>query len=518
MHGSPAQDIRLSSLQARVPGIGRSPVTAGLLLAGLLPIYLNAHLALRLFESESLRWDEAEQALFTQQIALGYNDQPPVYSWLLSAVFQVVGPSLIGAYLLKAVVLAAIYVGQFALCRKLGCGNLTLPAVLSLLLTPYFAWSALIDGAHTLFVSSIVPFAFITVYRLLDRPTSAGFVVLGVLLGLGFLAKYSFALLALALPIAIATIPTLRCRLRDMRILLTIAVAALIVLPHVAWMSDNWELIRARPIHRGGVDSSQAFVGRLAAGFGSLATALLFTAGPMVAVIVALFPGQCRRIATECSQSDHVQLLGRLLIIVAGILLLLVVLGITRFRTHWLIPAVILIPPYAFARMAEAQPSPTRVRALLVLVACGVAVTMAARLVGISMEARDGGKYWGQDRLHSALAHALLERGLENATIVGDHPLTCGNLRVSCPECRIVCTYYPAFIPADASTADCCCVVWDASYQTEMPKCLEDWIACHQLADRLDWSTAMYIDLPTSATGNGMRRVGLMRLRPPPQK
>src|SRR5438093_9034461 len=71
-------------------------------------LYLLAHLGVRLLESSSLRWDESEQVLFSQQLALGYNDQPPVYTWLLWGLFQLTGVSLLGVYLLKLLIVAAI--------------------------------------------------------------------------------------------------------------------------------------------------------------------------------------------------------------------------------------------------------------------------------------------------------------------------------------------------------------------------------------------------------------------------
>jgi hypothetical protein len=40
-----------------------------------------AHVALRLALSPALRWDEAEQTLWSQHLAWGYM-QPPLYTWL----------------------------------------------------------------------------------------------------------------------------------------------------------------------------------------------------------------------------------------------------------------------------------------------------------------------------------------------------------------------------------------------------------------------------------------------------
>ena len=112
-------------------------------------IYLAIHFILRLLESTSLRWDESEQTLFSQQLALGYNDQPPVYTWLLWSMFRLTGVSLVGVYLLKLLILAAIYAGLFAVGRRITSDRFAILAAASLLLTPYFAWSLHRRGPHS---------------------------------------------------------------------------------------------------------------------------------------------------------------------------------------------------------------------------------------------------------------------------------------------------------------------------------------------------------------------------------
>ena len=49
---------------------------------GLLLLYFGAQVVARLWVSDALELDEAEQVLWTQQLALGYGTQPPLYTWL----------------------------------------------------------------------------------------------------------------------------------------------------------------------------------------------------------------------------------------------------------------------------------------------------------------------------------------------------------------------------------------------------------------------------------------------------
>lgn len=497
--------VRNVALPFRRPAL-RSDLALAVLLIG----YLAAHLGLRLLEGECLRWDEAEQTLFTQQIALGYNDQPPVYSWLLAGLFRVTGVSLGGVYLFKALILGTIYVGVYVMARRLAPAGFAAPAALALLLTPYFGWSALIDGAHTLFVTAVVPFAALLAFRVFARPTACGHTLLGLVLGFGVLAKYSFVLLAIALPVAMFTVPAYRARLRDPRLLLTMAVGLLVVLPHAGWVADHWALVRDRPMKRGGFAADMDVAARVWSGLDSLGQTALLTLGPMIGVLVICFPAGCWRMLRRPAQSDETRLLGRWLVVVGCALLLLVLLGVTRFRTHWLIPAAVLLPVYLFARLAEAPPRRGRIAFLTVAAVAAIAV-FGVRLGGISTKAREGGKYWAQDRMHAALAAEAEGAGWKQVVIVGDHPITCANLRRRFPAARVACVYYPAFAPADPAGDDLV-VVWDASYESGIHPHVQDWLAARGLLDRVDLTAARYVEAPGDP-GNGPWRLGLLRLR-----
>ena len=70
---------RMNSANALPAPSLRSPVAHPLL--WLLALCL-AHVVARVTLSPALKWDEAEQILWTQQLAWGYGAQPPLYTWL----------------------------------------------------------------------------------------------------------------------------------------------------------------------------------------------------------------------------------------------------------------------------------------------------------------------------------------------------------------------------------------------------------------------------------------------------
>ena len=493
----------------RVPVWHKSPTFTFAMLFG---VYLNVHLVLRLMEGASLRWDESEQTLFSQRLALGYNDQPPVYTWLLWCVFRFTGVSLAGVYILKLSIIACIYIGLYVLGRRLVSETNAILVSISLLLTPYFAWSAVIDGAHTLLVAAVVPIAALQAIRVLQRPTTFGFALLGLVFGLGVLAKYSFVLLAIALPLALVAIPAYRRRLRDPRILLTIAVAALVVMPHAIWVWNHWELIRERPMHRGGVDTDHALAVRVRDGLLSLGKTALLTVGSLVVVLIALSPKGMTRILTAPAQSDVVRLLGRWLAITAVLLLVLVLLGVSHFRIHWLIPAVVLLPAYAVARIAETPIIAPRRRVFIATVFVGVVVVAALRVAGIATESQSGGKYWAQDRMHEAAGGASGGRGHRQSHVhrrtsacvrqfAGAAPRTCASFALITRRSRVIArtTSVTSFGMRRSSQA------WGIPWRNGSGQ---------MRTLRVDWTTATYVDMPVELPGHGLRRIGLARLRP----
>ena len=78
-----------------------------------------AHVALRLALSSALRWDEAEQTLWSQHLAWGYGTQPPLYTWLQWGLNAVLGPSVLSLAVLKHALLALTYLFMGLAARAL---------------------------------------------------------------------------------------------------------------------------------------------------------------------------------------------------------------------------------------------------------------------------------------------------------------------------------------------------------------------------------------------------------------
>src|SRR4051794_38958520 len=103
---------------------------------------LVAHTVIRCALSGNLDIDEAEQLVLVQTWSAGYSAQPPLYTWLLWPVVQLVGPNVVALALFKFLLLGTLYVLMARLTwRVLGDNGGVLAAVTPLLL-PVVGWEA----------------------------------------------------------------------------------------------------------------------------------------------------------------------------------------------------------------------------------------------------------------------------------------------------------------------------------------------------------------------------------------
>ena len=62
-----------------------------------LAAYALAHLGIRVAVSGTAELDEAEQLVLTQTVVLGYDDQPPLCTWIQALAFRVLGIGILAS-------------------------------------------------------------------------------------------------------------------------------------------------------------------------------------------------------------------------------------------------------------------------------------------------------------------------------------------------------------------------------------------------------------------------------------
>lgn len=436
-----------------------------------------------------LRWlllpnasqDDAEQLLFAQSWAGGYNHaQPPLYTWLVNAAEAVFGVGLFPVLLVKFTclfaLLAFLYLGARAILADRRHAAL---AALSLLGLYHVAYDAVLNYSNTVLMAAACAATLWALAMLRHDGRTARYAALGAVVGVGLLAKFGYMAFAGALFAAALMDRELRSRLLGPRVLVALAVTALVVLPHAMWWLD------------GGPNFAEAARGRLSTvqgfgywegvwrGLGNLAKSIVAFALPLAAVLAVVFPRAFWRThgwsaeALAWKRLFERFALFAVLIIVAGVL----AAGVTEVRTHYMF-IFLLLPVYALLRVERAPVkaiAPPAFAAIILGLWATVGVVLLAKHFTDPTWCRKCYYHYP----YPTLADQLRAAGFEGGTIAAHfHRVQiAGNLRLEFPEARIVSTKYPHYVPARGDGDGQCLLLWDAQYFDEPPQDLTDFVA-----------------------------------------
>lgn len=407
---------------------GPGPATLLLLLL----LYVTAHVVSRVLISDALELDEAEQALWTQQFAAGYGAQPPLYTWLQWAVFKLAGVSVLSLSLLKNALLALTYAFVWLAARRIMAAPLAVLAAASMLLLPQIGWESQRDLTHSVLVTTLASATLYIVVRLIERPRPALYVALGIAAGLGIMSKYSYAVFLAALGLALLTTRETRAVWRHPWVLVSGLIAALIVLPHLLWLIDNWQLASARTIEK--LDTTHGFGQGIARGLGSLANAFAATLAAPALVLGVVFG---RAAWQRDGDNPHCAFWRRYLIALLAIMLAMIVLaGATHFKGRWLQPLLFAAPLMFFCCRPGLASHPRLHWLSRTLFALALIF-----LTLLSLRPAFNGWRDNMDQLNepaAELAAALSAAGYDGrAPIVTHDPVLGGVLRVRFPQAQV---------------------------------------------------------------------------------
>jgi 4-amino-4-deoxy-L-arabinose transferase-like glycosyltransferase len=112
----------------------------------------------------------------------------------------------------------------------------SLAVTCSLLFFPLYAYEFNRDLSHSILVTLMASITCLVYLRLLTRRTALGYFLIGLCAAFGVLSKYNFVLLLFALAAAGVSTKEGRRLLFDRRILISVFVFLVVLLPHVIWL------------------------------------------------------------------------------------------------------------------------------------------------------------------------------------------------------------------------------------------------------------------------------------------
>ncbi|MEM9320676.1 MAG: glycosyltransferase family 39 protein [Pseudomonadota bacterium] len=210
------------------------PLVVGLGLVLALTAY---RLALLPAATADLFVDETQYWQWGQALDWGYYSKPPLIGWVIRAVTELAGSD--SAFWIRApgaVFHAATALLIIGAASEIAPRGAAVWAGLAYLCLPFVSVGAALISTDTI----LLPFYASALWlwlRLTRAPSAMQAGLLGLCLGLGFLAKYAAIYFGLCATLAALTIPQARIAWRDLA--LALAVFALVISPNVIWNLQN---------------------------------------------------------------------------------------------------------------------------------------------------------------------------------------------------------------------------------------------------------------------------------------
>ena len=221
---------------------------AQVLLWTLVPILVNPNLPLDVIEG--LTWGREWQ--------WGYHKHPPIKPWFIETMAVISAKGDWSQYLLSQICIVVAFWAMWQLARDIMKPPWSIIGVLLMTGIYYHNYTSPEFNVNV----AELPFWSLTilcVWRALKSGSNLQWVLAGVFAGLGFLSKYIFMFLLLAILIMLCSRKAWRSTWRTPGPYLAAGVALLVVMPHLIWVIDNEFITVAYGIDRVGVDRRAVF-------------------------------------------------------------------------------------------------------------------------------------------------------------------------------------------------------------------------------------------------------------------
>ena len=402
--------------------------------------YFVLQIIIRLLTTNIAVLDESEQIMLSQYFSLGYNEQPPLYTWIQMGIFKLTGISVFGLSLLKNTLLCLTYVFIYKLGVLLIEDKLkaSLSAV-SLFLLPQMVWDAQVDQTHTVFLTTATAITVYLFFYIVKKEASwLYFLFFGISSGIGLLAKYNFVLVLIALGGVALYLPAYRKAFYKKALLLSMLVAFCMVLPHFLWFISHLDVATNRTVERMNAGHTTNALVNFAKGSSDLIFSIIAFLSPFWLFFILFF----RKEFTLKLNTQARALIAYGVIIFTLLFVMVAVSGTTHIKERWLQPYLVIVPLFLFSQVVNIDIKLSRRFIILSLIApIIVASVVLVRPWLIDVRGKPTRASYPFEQVTYAMKEQLphIERNL----IYAEDKYIGGNLKLFFPEATVITPSLP---------------------------------------------------------------------------
>lgn len=215
-----------------------SLVLGGRAVAALLALYGVIWLAIHWVTALAAPGDNVEQLIWIHSLELGYFKHPPMPTWIMAASAAVFGPSIGLTYVLGGVLtLGSLAIFWKLLCDMRGRAYATVGLLAALSIT--FYCGRLYYYNHNVVMMLWISLAVALSWHVTQKPSLAGWALLGLVSGLGMLSKYQYVLALGVIGLWWLRIGAWKNPVHVKGAALATVIGLLVLSPHLYWLSTH---------------------------------------------------------------------------------------------------------------------------------------------------------------------------------------------------------------------------------------------------------------------------------------
>jgi hypothetical protein len=459
-----------------------------------------AYAILAIFTRSALGYDDALEAYHVQSLEWSYTPRnPSLYDWMLYGLDRLTGSTAYSAPPLNYAWMLACALLLYELARRV-IDDIRMQALsvysLSLLWTIGFNFHPILT--HSKVMIAVMAATLLVVHSIGERRTLSKYVLLGILIPLGLLAKYAYGVFLGALFLSALTQRKYRTAILDTRLLLTVAIA---VLPIAALLAIETSKSQAIVVTTMGIvkTGQDASLFEKAMQFGRAITLFCMPFGVFFAWLYLRTDRSEQRLGAR--DDSFLRLNGLVLLIGAAVMLFWAFgIGSSQLRPRYFLCVFLTFPFFAFMVLDQYRLPPRPARTYTALT-----VAMAAAIFALNVASRvaPAETICGECLLsvpYRQFGDELAQRYGPHPTLVGYDIFYAGQLRAALPTARTT-TLVPTPYRPPPRPSEHCLLVWQPGDDIAEDLAGYDLVLREDASITVEWWAPLLSD-PRSTTFN----------------